>query len=89
MYGQCNPKGNKCCTPGCFLPGLLSCSSVRAWVAETVEARARDVQLVSVRLNDPDDLDSNSVACSLAKAARQVRYGLEAQPLGYRNRAQE
>lgn len=30
----------------------------------------------------PDDLDRNSFACSLAKAARRGRYGPEAQPLG-------
>lgn len=44
--GQCNPKGNRC-TPGCFLPGLSN-SWTRAWVAELVEARAVDVDFVSV-----------------------------------------
>lgn len=73
----------KCCTPGCFLPGLLCCPSIRAWVAETVEARAGTVDLASVRLNDPGSLDSGgSFACCLAKAARRIRCYLEAQPLG-------
>lgn len=56
----------KCCTPGCFLPGLLCCPSIRAWVAETVEARAGTVDLVNVRLNDP----VISIAACLLVASR-------------------
>lgn len=63
------PHKEICCTPGSFLPGL-SDPSTEVWVAEKVEARARGLHLVSVRLDEPNDLEGPSFACARAEAAR-------------------
>lgn len=66
-YGQCNPKGNGApqdsfSLVSCAAPGIELGSPRRSrW------CRAGDVHLVSVRLNDPSDLESDSVACWLAR----------------------